>query len=73
MTPEVSDFVLGSLEDTYKHIKVADGHHVAAKQKVQVQIKMCNDNGDPFITTLHNVIFAPDLCDRLFYIITLMN
>ena len=32
---------------------------------------MCNDHGDPFITTLHNVLLAPDLCDRLF--ITLMN
>ena len=73
MTPEVSDFVLGSLEDTDKHIKVADGHHVAAKQKVQVQIKMCNDNGDPFITTLHNVFWALDLCYRLFSIIILIN
>ena len=36
MTPEVSDFVLGSLEDTDKYIEVADGHHVTAKQKGQV-------------------------------------
>ena len=34
---------------------------------------MCDDIGDPFITTLHNVLLAPDLCDRLFAIITLMN
>ena len=34
---------------------------------------MCNDHGDPFITNLHIVILAPDLCDRLFFIITLMN
>ena len=34
---------------------------------------MCNDNGDPFIVTLHNVLLAPDLCDRLFSMITLMN
>ena len=34
---------------------------------------MCNDHGDTFIATLHNVILAPDLCDRLFSIITLMN
>ena len=27
---------------------------------------MCNNNGDPFIATLHNVLLAPDLCDRLF-------
>ena len=42
-------------------------------KKGQVQIKTCDDNGDPFITTLHNVILAPDLCNRLFSIITLMN
>ena len=31
MTPEVSYFIPVSLEDTDKHIKVADGHHVMAK------------------------------------------
>ena len=36
MTPKVSDFITESLEDTNKHIEVADGHHVTAKQKVQV-------------------------------------
>ena len=34
---------------------------------------MCDDNGDPFIATLHNVLLAPDLCDRLFSIVKLMN
>ena len=34
---------------------------------------MCDDNGDQFITTLHNVLLAPDLCNGLFSIITLMN
>ena len=34
---------------------------------------MCDDNGKTFITTLYNVLLAPDLCDRLFSIITLMN
>ena len=33
MTPEVPDFIPGSLEDTDKYIEVADGHHVTAKQK----------------------------------------
>ena len=33
MTPEVSDFIPGSLEDTDKYIEVADGHHVTAKKK----------------------------------------
>ena len=73
MTPEVSDFIPGSLEDTDKHIEVADGHHVTAKQKGQVQIKMSNDHGDPFIATLHNVLLAPDLCNRLISIITSIN
>ena len=31
MTPEVSDFIPGSLEDTDKYIEVADRHHVTAK------------------------------------------
>ena len=56
-----------------KYIEVADGHHVTAKQKLQERIKMCDDNGNPFIATLHNILLAPDLCDRLYSIITLMN
>ena len=40
MKPEVSDFILGSLEDTNKHIEVTDGHRVTAKQKRQVQINV---------------------------------
>ena len=51
MTPEVSDFIPGLLEDTDKYIEVADGHHVTAKQKGQVRIKICDDNGKPFIAT----------------------
>ena len=50
-----------------------DGHHVTSKQKGQARIKICDDNGDAFIATLHNVILAPDLCNRLFSIITLIN
>ena len=50
MTPEVSYFIPVSLEDTDKHIEFADRHHVTAKQKGQVRIKMCDDNGNPFIT-----------------------
>ena len=33
MTPEVKDFIPGSLEDTDKYIEVADRHHVTAKKK----------------------------------------
>ena len=70
MKPEVLDFILGSLEDTDKYIEVADGHHVTAKQKGSVRIKICDNNGKKFIATLYNVLLAPDLCDRLFSIIT---
>ena len=73
MTPEVTDFIPGSLEDTDRFIEVADGHHVTAKQKGSVRIQMCGDNGKKFVATLYNVLLAPDLCDRLFSIITLMN
>ena len=73
MTAEVLDFIPGTLEDTDKYIEVADGHYVTTKQKGQVKIKMCNDKGNTFIITLHNVLLAPDLCDRLFSIIMLMN
>ena len=73
MMPEVTDFIPGSLEDTDKFIEVADGHHVTAKQKGSVRIKMFDNNGETFIATLYNVLLAPDLCDRLFSVITLMN
>ena len=32
MTPEVSDFISGFLEDTDKHIEVVDGHDVTQKK-----------------------------------------
>ena len=64
MTPEASDFISGLLEYTDKHIEVADGHHVMEKLKVQVRIKMCDNNGDPFIATLHNVLLEPDLWNK---------
>ena len=73
MTTEVTDLIPGSLEDTDKFIEVADGHHITAKQKGLVCIQMCDDNGDTFSATLYNVLLAPDLCDRLFSIITLIN
>ena len=73
MTPEVMDFIPGSLEDTDKFIEVSDGHHVTANQKVSVRIQMFDNNGNNFVATLYNVLLAPDLCDRLFSIITLLN
>ena len=68
MTPEVSYLIPGSLEDTYKYIEVPDRHHVMEKQKGQVRIQMCDDNGKTFIATLYYVLLAPDLCDSLFSI-----
>ena len=35
MTPEVSYFIPGSLEDRDKYIEVADGHHVTEKIKYE--------------------------------------
>ena len=60
MTSKVSDFIPGSLEDTDKYIEVADRHHVMAKQKGQLRIQMCDDNRKNSITTLYNVLLAPD-------------
>ena len=34
---------------------------------------MFDDNGNFFIAMLYNLLLAPDLCGRLFSIITLMN
>ena len=34
MTPEVSGFIPGSLENTDKHVEVADGHPVTEKKRV---------------------------------------
>ena len=73
MTPEVTDFIPGSFEDKDKFIEVADGNHVTTKQKGSVRIQMSDNNGKTFVATLYNVLLAPDLCDRLFSIIMLMN
>ena len=45
MTPEVVEFITGSLMETDKYIEVADGHFVTAKKTGEVQIKMCDSNG----------------------------
>ena len=56
MTPDVFDFILGSLEVTDRNIEVAEGHHVTENQKWQFQIKMCDDNRNKFICNIsqHN-------------------
>ena len=40
ITPEVSCFIPVSLEDTDKHIKVADGHHVMKKKGTSMNKKV---------------------------------
>ena len=70
MTPQVSKCIPGSLEDTDKYIQVADENYVTEKQEGQAQIKMCEDNGNPFITIFHNVLLAPNLCNLLFWLLS---
>ena len=53
MTPEVTGFIPGSLEDTEIMSR--------RKKKGQVRIQMCGNNGKTFIATLYNVLLAPDL------------
>ena len=63
----------GSFWERDKYIKVEDGHSVTKRQTGEVQIKICDNNGKPFIDTIYSVLLAPDLCDQLFSIIELMN
>ena len=63
MTPYISDFVLRSLVEMDKYIEVTDGFFVTAKQTVEVQIYMCDDDVKTFITVLYHLTFAPDFCD----------
>ena len=73
MTPQVSNFISGLLEDRDKYIGVEDDHYITDKQKGQIQIRICGDNGYPFITTFHSVLLVTDLCNKLFLNIMLMN
>ena len=73
LTPEISDFVPGSLSDRDKYIEVSGGHLITSKTKVEVCIKICDDNGKPSIATIYNFLPVPDLCNSLFSVIMLMN
>ena len=73
MPPDISDLIPGSLMETDKYIEVSYRHFVTAKQTGHVQIEIHDNNIKPFTATLYNLLFAPDLCDHLFSIITLMN
>ena len=46
---------------------------MSQKKRGQVRTKICDDSRDPFIATLHNIILAPYLCDKVFSIIALIN
>ena len=61
MTPHLSDFIPGSLADKDEHIEVVDGKNVTEKQKGQVKINICDNNGYIFIAELHNILLAPGL------------
>ena len=73
MTTDISDFVPRSLVEMDICIEVADGNFVTVKQTGEAQINTRNYNVKPFIGVVYNVLFIPDLCDRVFFIITLMN
>ena len=73
MTPQGSDFIPVPLGDFYKYVKVVDGHYVTENQKGPVQIIIWDNNGNPFVVTLHKLLLTPDLCYRLFFIIMLMD
>ena len=73
MTPYISCLVQVSLVEMDKYIEVAYGNFITAKQTGGFKINMRDDNDKPFIATLYNQLFAPDLCDQLFSIITLIN
>ena len=73
ITPEISDFILGSLVETDQYIKVAVRKHFTAKQIGEVQIEIRDNNGKTFIDTLYNVLFAPDFFNWLFSIIALIH
>ena len=53
MTPEIPDYKPGLLAETNKYIEVSDGHLVTEKQTGEPQIKMCGNNGKPFIAMFY--------------------
>ena len=72
MIPEISYFVPVSLVETDKYIEVANGDFSQLKTG-EFQIKNCDDNGKPLISTLYVLLSSPDFCDKLFSIIVLIN
>ena len=63
MTPDISDFISGLLVETDKYIEVSYRHFFTEKQTGEVQMKIQDKSGKPFITTLYNLLFATDFCN----------
>ena len=57
----------------WPNLNYISNNRVTEKKKIQVQIKMCNDKGNPFIATFHNVLSAQDMYYRFFLIFKLLN
>ena len=55
MTQGISYFITGSLIETYRYIEVSDWYFVTEKQRGEVQIKMRDDNGKPFVAKLYDI------------------
>ena len=49
MTPNISDLMLVSVVEIDKYIKIADRNFFIEKQTGEVQIKMCDNSGKPFV------------------------
>ena len=73
MTPQVSDFIPGSLVDTDKYVEVDDVNYVTAKQKGKIQIKMCDKT--EILSSRHctTYFWHRIFLNRLFLVIMLMN
>ena len=51
-TLEISDFIPVLLVETDKYFQVSNENFVTVKQTGEAQIKICDDNGKPFIDAL---------------------
>ena len=61
MTPEVTGFIPGSLEDTDKFIEVADGHHVTVKKRVQYVYK-CSTKTEKLLSRRYKTSYWHQTC-----------
>ena len=56
-----------------KNIQVEDGYFFTEKKAGEVQIKMCDKNGNPLIAMLYYFLLEPDFCYQLLFIVLLIN